>query len=330
MRHVPAALAAAICAVLLLGPALIHPTTLALGGPLTEAPPHLWGLWTAADGVFRHGPFVRVADIAWPVGFKAHLMDPVNLLVFLPVYRLAGGGVSGAVAGWNALHLAAVIVGAFGMVRLGRRWLGASDAWPIALMVIVFCGSPFLLNTPAMGRSEYLPAALYPLHLALLHAWMRRRPGGDPNGPAPSPSPFTGILSGLTLGGVCLGGWYLAVFAGILEILIGLWWARGLPSREAAWRLGLVAGLAAVCLVPSFLAFQAWPSSRCFPSTCSWTSVHCGQDPYPATSLRDLFRLSLGGLGLGWPDQPPYVGVLPLVLGLVGTWRRRSGALPWL
>jgi hypothetical protein len=330
LRLAPTALVVWACAVLLLGPVLIHPTTLALGSTRAEAPVHLWGLWTVADGLFRHGPFVRVADIDWPQGFAAHLMDPVNLLVFLPTFWLAGGGVAGAVAGWNALHLVTIVVGAIGMVLLGRRWLDASDAWPIALMVLVFCGSPFLLATPAMGRSEYLPAALYPLHLALLHPWLRRLPGGATRSSASPPPLWTGLLAGLTLGGIFLGGWYLSVFVGILEVVIGLWWTSDLTRREAAWRLALVAGVGTVCLVPAAIAVATWPSARAIEVSQAWASEHWGQEQYPATSLIDLFRLSFRRADLTWPDQPAYVGALPLILGLVGIGRRRPGALPWL
>ncbi len=329
LRHVPVVLATSACAVILLGSALLHPTTRAIGGPLTEAPAHLWGLWTVADGLFRHGPFVRVADVAWPEGFSGHLMDPVNLLAFLPAYWLAGGGAAGAVLGWNTVHLAAVVVGAAGTVRLARRWLDPSDIWPLALAVLVFCGSPFLLATPVMGRSEFLPAALYPLHLSFLHRWMRRPPAGAPGLAAP-PSRGIGLLAGLTLGGVFLGGGYLVVFAGILEIAVGLWWARGLPWREAARRLAVVAGIAALCLAPLAISLAIWPSSQRIQTTRIWEATRCLQGPYPSIHLGDVLRLSPGRMALEFPDQPPYVGLLPLLLGLLGTIRRRPGALPWL
>ena len=327
----PAVVATVLCTVLLLGSALVHPTTQAVGGAVTEAPVHLWGLWSAASGLWTHGPFVRHVEAGWPSGFTAHLMDPINLLVFLPAYWLGGSGVRGAVLGWNLLHLVTITVGAVSIVRLARRLVGPQDGWAPGLAVLVFCGTPFLLHTPNMGRSEYLPVALYPLHLALLHEWMRRPASGQGAVPAAAPRLRVGVMAGLTLGAVCLGGWYLSVFCGILNIVVGLAWSWRLRVREAVWRLLLVAAIGAACLVPAMIAFWAHPGNlHTAPFSEGWTPVVLSRDWYPAMGIDELFRLTKGRDPVIWNDLVPYVGVVSLALGLIGIALRRPGAVQWM
>ena len=56
-------------------------------------------------------------------------------------------------------------IGALGCVALTRRLFRGDPLEPYAaaVMIAVFACNPFLLNHPAMGRTEYLPAALFPL-----------------------------------------------------------------------------------------------------------------------------------------------------------------------
>lgn len=327
----PAVVATALCAVLLLGSALVHPTTEAVGGAVTEAPVHLWGLWSTANGFWTYGPFLRHAEAGWPSGFTSHLMDPINLAVFLPAYWLGGGGVRGAVLGWNLLHLATVTVGAVAIVRLARRLVDPRDGWAPGLAVLVFCGTPFLLHTPNMGRSEYLPVALYPLHLALLHEWMRRPANGQGAAPTTAPRWRVGVMAGVTLGAVCLGGWYLTVFCGILNIAVGLAWSWRLPVREATWRLLFVAAIGAVCLTPATIALWVHPGNlHAAPFSEGWVPVVLSRDWYPAMGIDELFRLTNARDPAIWNDMVPYVGVVSLALGLVGIALRRPGAIQWM
>lgn len=320
-----------VCAALLLGPALLHPTTQAVGGSVTEAPVHLWGLWSAAKGFWSYGPFLRHADAGWPDGFTSHLMDPINLAVFLPTYWLVGGGVRGAVLGWNLLHLATVVVGAVGIVRLVWRLVDPRDGWATGLAVLVFCGTPFLLHTPGMGRTEYLPVALYPLHLALLHEWMRRPKVGEGAAPAAAPRRRVGVWAGIALGAVCLGGWYLTVFCGILNIAVGLTWSWKLRPREAAGRLALVAAVGAACLAPAAIALWFHPGNlHAAPFSEAWTVPVLSRDWYPAMGLDELFRLSSPRVPPVWNELVPYVGVASLALGIVGIARRCAGAAQWM
>ena len=85
---------------------------------------------------------------------------------------MAGGGATGAVLGWNALHACAVLLGGYGCFKLSQRLFGGHPAlpWIGAVMAAVFCANTYLMNWPYMGRTEALPAVLYPLHLSLLHS----------------------------------------------------------------------------------------------------------------------------------------------------------------
>ena len=109
------------------GGVLLNPHVEALGGGWTEAPGHLWGLWVAADGLWSHGPYVRDAALGFPGTYRVHLMDPVNLLPFLPGYWLGGGGAMGATLGWNLLHLVALGVALWGCLMLRRVLLPAGS-----------------------------------------------------------------------------------------------------------------------------------------------------------------------------------------------------------
>ena len=61
---------------LLTWPILRDPAHVLLCDPTSEAMGHLWGLEVADEGLFRHGPFVRVTDqVGFPDGFQATAFD---------------------------------------------------------------------------------------------------------------------------------------------------------------------------------------------------------------------------------------------------------------
>jgi hypothetical protein len=299
----------------------------ALGAWTSEAPTHLWGLWCAAEGLFEHGPFVRVADIAFPDGFSSHLMDPVNLIVFAPALHLAGGGPEGAVFAWNLLHLVWFLVGLSGCVALARRlWpLEPGSGWATALFLLIFCGSPFFLRFQETGRTEYLPALLLPWHLALLHRWLGR-PSPEEGLPAP-PSLKVGLAAGATLAGVWLGGWYLVVFSTLLEIPFLLLW--GLPLGLRAWlrRLPSLFTLPVLVLLPAALSLLLRPPDQALQSSL--------QEPIPlelaALAKQEFLEVLRAPRQMArFLDAPVYPGLSVLLLGLYGALRRPRGGMPYL
>lgn len=254
----PPAAAVLLALGVLYGDLLLAPASRGLGGPGTEAPGHALGLWLTTLGLFEHGPFLRHADLAWPEGLHEHLMDPVNLLVFAPVYRLAGGGADGAMLAWNMLHVAMTLAAAAGTWALGTRILSASRSrpWAIAVGIVIVCVSAFAVGHPIQGRSEFLPAALLPGQLAALHAWL-----------APGPARWrAGLLAGVLLGLAALGGWYLAVFLLVVEIPVALALAVRLPIRAALGRLAFVAALALALVAPALAALLDAPPAAFGPA----------------------------------------------------------------
>lgn len=309
--------------------ALSDPTRLATGSLYTEAPGHLWGLWGAADGLHEHGPLLRVIGADHPRGMHMHLMDPVNLLVFYPVFKLLGGGGQAAVVAWNALHFAWPVVGALCSYALVRQVAGRVPAlpWLGLLASTVTVASSFFLIYHRQGRTEFLPALLYPLHLALLHRWMRRSAVGEGASVAAPPPLWVGLAAAATLAGVGLGGWYLCVFTGLVNVFLGLVWSRGLPVFERLWRLGSVALLATLPLLPAAWALVEIQGDRWLGAGGGDASDdRLGVPSYPLLVSLRLATPTLQGM----MDSHAYLGILPLALGVVGAWRYRGQAAAWL
>lgn len=303
--------------VLVMGPVLGDPTGRLLGSPCAEAAPHLWGLWTTTEGLFTHGPFLRVDDSGFPGTFREHLMDPVNLVFFAPLYALAGGGAAGAMVGWNGLVAAWTVVGVFGAAWLGRELLpeGAGRAAAVATLVLGFAGASYTLAFPLLGRTEYLPAALVPVHLVLLRRTLR----------AEARPVRLGLAASLSLGAVALGGWYLALFVALFEVPAALILARGTHWRRSLGRLLLVAMGATACLLPAAWALHVAP-----PAARPVGESLAPPSPFEdmTFALPDALRLP-GNTVVLEAEQAAYVGLVILGLAVVGAVLRRA-ARPWL
>ncbi len=306
------------------GAVLPDPSQRALGSLYTEAPGHLWSLWGAADRLWASGPFSRLIAADHPRGMAMHLMDPVNLLLFWPVFQIAGEGGRAAVLAWNFTHATWPLIGALGSYQLARRVVGQVPALPWAALVATATtvASPFFLVYHQQGRTEYLPALLYPLHLAFYHRWLRR-PAGDESS-AEAPPPWVGIAAGLSLAGVALGGWYLAVFAGIVNAALALAWWRGLPRAEWLWRLGLIVVLGVAPTIPAALALLETQGGH-FLGTSEAPDVMMATPSDPL-----LVALHLGSpRDQGMMNSHPYLSLLALALGVYAARRLRGGRWVW-
>ena len=304
----------AVAAMALLWPVLGAPGTRALGMPTSEGPAHLWGLWTAADGLLSHGPFQRVAAVTAPGGFAADLIDPVSLVAFWPVWLLGGGGPGAAVAAWNALHLVTVLLAGLGGWRLARRVIPEDPA--AAVVVVAACAaSPYLLGSVGLGRTEYLAGAWYPLHLAWLHAHLssdRRR--ADTVGAA------------VSLGLLAWSGPILAVWVAMVEIPVAWALSRGIVGwRRRARRLAEVAVPAVLLAVPvvwTLVSLDPWWLERVAGTGPSRTVL--------SLPLQNLVRFLPDAAVGGGLEVAPYPGTAMVLLGLIGLWRRPLAAAPWL
>jgi hypothetical protein len=262
--------------------------------------------------------------VAYPDGFRAHLVDPVNLLLYVPGYLLGGGGVTGAVLGWNLLHLGAAGIAVWGCWALGGQLYGSSTEarFASALLVVVFgFGSTFLAH-PYLGRTELLPAALLPVHLF----WLRRA--------LVSGELRSAGVAGLVLGLAALGGSYLATFLLLFEIpvALALAWAHAPERRSGLAILVLTAVVALVLSLPAFLALLADPPSGMHGRLRGSLAGLPMPEGNPALrmSLLGWLRLDAPPDLSGQMDRPLYLGVVALVLGIVGAMQRPRRAAGWL
>jgi hypothetical protein len=290
-----------LCAVpLLMGAALLDPTTVLWGDRRSEAIAHLWRLEMVMDGLFRHGPFVTASDqVLFPDGLYADFLDPINLLVYAPLVWVTG---SHAVA-WNGLFLGWIAIGVGGAIALARRT--ATDiAWSGPLLVATTVLGAFWVGFDHSGRTEYLPALLLPLHLAWLDDALHTDDRAAP------------WLAGLTLGAMALGGWYVAVFALLVVAPVTLAWSVGSPTGRTIRTIAIVGLLALVLVSPALGAYldSAAPTLARRPPIPPSTRVsvpglasifHEVRIPWPPVFLRAV-------------DQPCYPGVVALALGIAG------------
>jgi len=300
--------------------AWLHPTEQALGAVGSEAPGHLWGLWIVIDSLWQQGPFVRsAAGVGFPGGFTAHLMDPVNLLPFGLGYLLGGGGVSGAVLGWNLLHLVAIALAGWGALRcvdlLVTREHPARPAVGL-LLVAVIGGGSFLFAHPLLGRTELLPGVLLPHLLADLLPGVQ---GGDRR---------RLLRAGLCLGAIALGGAYLAAFVGLTLLPVGLALlvrAHDKPARLL--RLVAVAALGLLLWSPAGLALDAHPPRG---QVSIWDPSLVMREPGPLWALSSLVRVGPEEALRTSLDPPAYLGLVAVGLALFGLLRDPRRVGPWV
>lgn len=280
---------------------------------MSEAPAHLWGLWTTSENLFGTGPYFRAGAVNHPDGYLSDLMDPVSLVVFWPLWALFGGGPKAAVLAWNGLHLVTVLLAGWGGWKLARRLL--PDPGAAVVSAAVCAATPYLMASAQLGRSEYLAGAWYPLHLAFLHAHLSPdRKRGDTVGAI------------VTLVGLAHSGWTLALWVAALEIPIALAFSRRLASeRERLLRM-LQVGLPAIALTLPFLVSVLWLDPW-------WMDRLEAGKTMPVVlvmPLQNLVRFlpdySVGG-GL---EAAPYPGTIVPVLMAVALWRHAERAWPWV
>jgi hypothetical protein len=303
---------------LLTWPILRDPAHVLLCDPTSEAMGHLWGLEVADEGLFVHGPFVRVtAEVGFPDGFHADFMDPIDLLIFSPVRRITQ---SPGLA-WNALHVVWFAVGMIGCCALARR-LAPGRIW--AGPILLACGSlsAFFLSHDHFGRTEYLSALALPLCLAWLHDALF------------GVSVRAAVAAGIALGAMALGGWYVTVFSLLVVPPIALSWV--LVSQQAWSRktigLAVTAAVALALVMPAVISFAY--GSEHFLATYAQrvvpTSPRSGV-PGVMPFLQQL-RIPIPRMGAYGLDQPAYPGALAMLGALVGLAARneRRAIAGWL
>jgi len=311
-----------VAAVLMLRPVLGAPFSTALGSIYSEAPRHLWALWGTVAHFWEWGPFVAHIDADFPSGYTRHLMDPVNLVFFVPGYLLSGGGARGAACGYNLVHVSWTLLAGLGGWLLCRRLLASHTerAWAALLAAAACATAPYLMATPYLGRTELLPGAAWALHLWWLHRALT---------PRKRPLRRDVVGAGLSLAAIALGGWYLAGWLMLLEppVALAFAWAglrqnRNLTWRSQALRLLATALLAALPLLPALWALFAHPPPILGEE--QRLTVHMGINTPPWLLLPFLHKQGLPGVEL-----PAYPGLVLCGLALWGCLHHPRRALPW-
>ena len=316
----------AIATLLMLRPVLHAPAELALGASGSEAPRHLWALWTTVLHWDRWGPFVAHIEAGFPGHYTRHLMDPVNLVFFAPAYTIGGGGPTGAVLGFSAVHAGWTVLAGLGGWLLCRRLLSEHPQreWAALLAASACATAPMLMASPWLGRTELLPGAAWGLHLWWLHRALN-----------PGEALRNRILNwdllgaGLSLAAIALGGWYLAGWLLLLEPPVALAMVWRHPERSPrGWavqsaRLLLIGGIALLPLLPALGALLDHP-----PPILGETqrlSAHMGINTPPW-----LLLPFTGSKGLPGVEVPAYPGAVLVMLALTGAFLHPRRALPWL
>ena len=144
------------------GPAVLQGEL--VGAASGEAVAHAWGLTVAAEGLFTHGPFLRVTELVGaPAGWRSDLVDPANIALFT---------LFSTTHAWTLTLSAWFLAGALGATALSRR-LGLDRLAGLVLVGAWVLGPGLLGGWLASGRSELWPLMLWPAHLAAVHGAVR-------------------------------------------------------------------------------------------------------------------------------------------------------------
>ncbi len=222
MRDGIMALAYALEAILLTAPLIFRlADTLPqeLGDPLLNT----WILaWETRALTERPGAFFD-APIFYPHrGTLAYSEPLLGILPFAFPFIL-GTGIPAL--GYNVAFLASFWIAALGMARLVRAWGGSRRAAFLAGWL--FAGAPY--RFAHLMHLQLLYMGWIPLAMAALLRYLRR----------PTGRRALDLLLSLLL--MTLSSWHLAVFGGIILVLLTFWSLREKPlSRPAAGKLGLV------------------------------------------------------------------------------------------
>ncbi|MDP2311092.1 MAG: hypothetical protein Q8P18_34045 [Pseudomonadota bacterium] len=295
-----AALVAALGASIFTWPALPTLGSALLGHPFGEVDNHLWMAWFGG----RDGAPMRNL----PDGFALPLMDPVNLLWWVP------GALGGPVFAYNFAILGNLALAALGGWVLSLELTGSRAAALVGMVAVAF--SPFLGGMIEFGISEAWPVGWLALHAALLLRYAR-----------------TGLLhdavgASATLGALLLSGWYHAAFAIVAEAGLGIWVLARRPRLASLGVLlagGLVAALPLLPRIAETRARSAIWAPRLSGLTRPGAYPDWAGNPRFGTDLLNFVTPRVEEIATA---RTVYVGLIVLALALLAL-RRRAGWALW-
>ncbi len=239
---VGASLLSLLLAIALALPCLPEPHLRLLGHPEIDLSAHIWTYWWSiqADGhALVNTPFHDV---------QFYVLEPVNLVLFRLFQPLAG-----LVAAHNLVVVVGWVVAGLGGYALGRTVSRSLLAGYTGLVLLEL--APATVNAVADGTGEFAWTGLLALSLASFIRLVRRPTRGGV------------LLASLCFALTGTACFYYGLFVGIAALV---WWiAQPQRGARARWRAlaacALAAGVGALLLLPSILAFHAAPMD--LPST---------------------------------------------------------------
>jgi len=285
-----------------------------LAGADQEAAPHIWGFWAALQS---GSPMSIEGSMArHPEGVSLPLVDPAHLAA----YQL-GQQLSPAL-GYNLVLLQGFWILGLAGALMARRAGGSARVGAIVAML-----SAPMLAAPASGMTEAMGAGWVGIQLVLLLDWLD-------NGRIRS-----GVLAAITLAICALSGPYNGVWAGLLDLGLGIWWMTRGAGNELPWKQRirpLWIALGASSLVAPLAASLGFGRDGDLPGSR-------GRGGIPeAFDQPDIFR---GGIQTGADLSDPflpgwltggeaeishtaYLGLWMILLAALA-WRRLPRTRPW-
>jgi hypothetical protein len=227
----------ALATVAITWPVALAPRTMLLGHPGNDTWNHVWGFWWVAQEILENGRWPGWTDlIAWPSGGALYFIDTFNALWSLPVQWLAG-----PVIAHNVIVAGSLWFSAFCAWLLARHVVRNDAAALIAGVAYGFC--PHILAQAHNGITESLNIGWLALYLLGLLALLRH------------PSLRWGVLTWLALGACGVFNWYYGLFAGLMTVILLLWYARFSPPP---WRAFFRYGLMGAAVAAPFAGAALW------------------------------------------------------------------------
>ncbi|MCA0350801.1 MAG: hypothetical protein LCH85_02280 [Chloroflexi bacterium] len=286
---------------------------------LEDAYQNIWNLWWMRQAISQPtNPLItdRFFHPETP-NLYYHTLSPINTLLATPITAIWG-----PIAGFNSLVLLSFIVGAFGAWKLAYDRVGS--AWLALPAGVIFAWNPFhVASVVEDGQLQIFCLQWIPFYL--LYAW-RLAERGDRRSLG---------LAGLFLGLTIWTDWYFSLFLLLWTLGFGLWqfWRSEWPQRKRLFiqfgLLGIIGMLTALpLLVPMLIE----------ASRADYMQLYPENDPVRLSADLAAFVVParLHSLwGRFFSDLPSainrrlYLGVVPLGLAIVATWKTAK-ARPWL
>lgn len=125
-----------------------HSSNFLWGHPNGESVNHYWMFWRALES----GPVCN-----WPVGIELSLMDPTNLIFYLPAQFFLG-----PIWSYNLILVGNLLLAYFGGYLLGKHFGGLQSG---VLSGVWLMSSPMLLNIMDFGLTESMGVGLFAIYI---------------------------------------------------------------------------------------------------------------------------------------------------------------------